>query len=415
MKLNSRSRKTAPRPTRKLFVLLGSSLLLFLIGANIQSGWIYVIAACFLGAAAAGMAVPGRQVRALAIERDVPPFGRAGEELGVRLTFRNSRRSSLGPIKGNDRLFSGAPFFIDGLPPRGETVLDYKISPPRRGAYESAAIEVSSSFPFGVATARRRAEVLSPVIIHPKWVRVAGFPFLEAASTPNEPIHDRRRKGAGLDFYGIREYRPGDSLRHVHWPSTARGQRVLVREFEEQPASRLGVLIDAGEALGSEPNTSFEDAVSSAASLVLYSLEVGHPVQLFCDSTSGTLHLFEPGRTEALDWLSRIEAGGRRGMARVAEDLMGAIQPRSTNVLIFPSTKGARQEALAAVAMLQELATRVVVVVLSAASYEEVGRDALSKQEEQEFLEELAASRTIVYRLASGGDLTECLKEPYLH
>jgi uncharacterized protein (DUF58 family) len=253
------------------------------------------------------------------------------------------------------------------------------------------------------------------MIVHPRWVPLRTFRLLEAASTPNEPLHERRRRGAGLDFYGLREYRSGDSLRHVHWPSTARGGRLLVREYEEQLASRIGIVIDAGERVGKEPSTTFEDAVACAASLLVYALESGHPVQLLCDSQEGLRHLLDPARVDALDWLAALEADGRRGLARVAEEAIGEIHRRSTNVLIFPGTRRNAEEAPRAVSILQEQAARVIAVILSAPTYDAANPSGLRQEEERRLIDQLVGARTIVYQIRRGEGLEQCLSQPLAH
>lgn len=402
------------RPTRKAYALSLGALVLFLIGANIQAGWLYLTAASLVGAVTAGLVLPALAVRGLRVERVVPPVARAGDPIRAVLRVRNPSRSGRSAVEIVDGFLGETRFLVESLPAGSAAAFEYTLAGGRRGVWEGAAASVRSGFPFGVGIAARTVDVSSPVVIHPRWVSLSGFPMLEAASAPNEPIHDRRRRGAGIDFYGIREYRSGDSLRHVHWRSTARGGRLLVREYEEQPASRLGVLLDASETVGDDPETTFEDGVSCAASLALYALEAGHPVQLFCDSRAGTQHLIEPGRHEALDWLAGLEAGGRRGLARVAGEMAGHTHRRSTNVLIFPTTRRCAAQALEAIGILQGLSTRVVAVLLSAASYAG-GRDprALSPEEEQALTSEIAASRTLVYHAAKSGDLAECLREPY--
>ncbi len=49
--------------------------------------------------------------------------------------------------------------------------------------------------------------------------------------------------GAGLDVRGVREWRPGDAVRHVHWRSTARTGRLTVLEYGEPTVDMFGVLI----------------------------------------------------------------------------------------------------------------------------------------------------------------------------
>lgn len=405
-----RLRGGSVRPSKRAYALALGALVLFGVGANVQAGWLYVLGAAMVGVVAAGLAVPGLAVHGLAVSRRTPARARMGDAALVELEVRSRTRAGRGALEGVDAFLEPTPFVVGRMRPGTSAArLRYEVACTRRGVLEGAEVTIASGAPFGIGIARRRLFVPSPVIVHPRWAPLASFPLLEAASTPHEPLHERRRKGAGLDFFGIREYRPGDSLRHVHWRSTARGGRLLVREFEEQPASRLAVLVDAGEVVGREPETTFEDAVAVAASLVVYALGAGHPVQLFCDASEGARHLFEPGRLETLDWLARLEARGRLGLATAAGAMAFEIQRRSTSALIFPATRRNAGEALEAAAILQDRSARVIAVVVSARTY---GTGGLSATEEETLLADLAATRTLVYRIAKGEDLSECLRQP---
>lgn len=395
--------------------MLGAALVLFLVGSNVQAGWLFVLAATILGVVAAGLVAPVAAVRGIEVTRRVASSSRAGDPVYVELRVHNAGRGERRAVEGSDDFCGLTPFLVERLPPGVAATLRYEVVPIRRGIYPGGPVELASASPFGISLARRRFQLGSPMIVHPRWVPLRSFPLLEAASTPNEPLHERRRRGAGLEFYGLRDYRSGDSLRHVHWPSTARGGRLLVREFEEQLASRLGIVIDAGERVGKEPATTFEDAVACAASLLVYALEAGHPVQLLCDSKEGLRHLLDPARIDALDWLAALEADGRRGLARVAEEAIGEIHRRSTNVLIFPGTRRNVEEAPRAVSILQERSARVIAVMLSAPSYDAASSSALRPEEEQRLIDQLEAARTIVYRVRMGEGLEHCLSEPPTH
>jgi uncharacterized protein (DUF58 family) len=381
---------------------------LVLVGANVQAGWLYVIAAGMLGVVIAGLVVPPPAVRAVVGVRRVPARGRVGDPVEVELVLHRDRFEG-GALSGSDAFLGETPFVVDGGR-RG--VVRYTVVPTRRGVHPGAVVGVVSGAPFGMGRAERRWFVESSTIVHPRWVEVRGFPLLETASTPNEAIHERRRRGGGTEFFGIREYRPGDSLRHVHWRSTARGGRLLVREFEEDVASRVGILVDTGTPVGAEPYTTLEDAVRCAASIAVYALEAGHPVQLFADSPGGTQTLFEPGRVEAMDWLAGLEPGGDRGLATVAAGAVDDVRRRSTNVLVFASTRRNARQAPEAAAILQSRSSRVVAVVLAARTYQGGFWDALEAEEEASLLDALAGGRAIVYRVEAGQDLAACLAHP---
>ena len=406
-----RSAAEVPRPTRKAFSLLLGSLVLFGVGANAQAGWLYVIAACLAGVVIAGVVMPKLAIKGIEVSRQVPMIATAGDPLYFEIVLANRSGASKGPLSGADLFLGGSVFAAPRIKAKSSLDVAVEVRAPRRGEYPGGEVELVSGAPFGIARVRKRVNVASGLLVHPRWIPLATFPLLEAASTPNEPIHERARRGAGMDFYGLRDYRSGDSLRHIHWRSTAKGGRLLTREYEEQLASRLTVLIDSSEDIGRESST-FEDSISAAAALTMYALDSGHPVQLFCESSGRTDHLFEPGKHEALDWMARLSAGGRRGMARLAAEATGEIFRRSTSVLVFPSTERNVEEARQAVGILQELSSRVICIVISAHTYDPRAVTALRAQSEEQLITGLAGSRAIVYKIDEKEDQSEWLRMP---
>jgi uncharacterized protein (DUF58 family) len=98
-----------------------------------------------------------------------------------------------------------------------------------------------------------------------------------------------RRAGSGTDFWGVREYYPGDPLRHVDWRRAARHpQQLFTREFEQEDTADIGLLLDARPQVemcarldGREGEDSlFEHMVAATASLAKAFLHDGHRVSL---------------------------------------------------------------------------------------------------------------------------------------
>jgi uncharacterized protein (DUF58 family) len=93
---------------------------------------------------------------------------------------------------------------------------------------------------------------------------------LEANSSPNVSMSD-------LAFHALREYVPGDDLRHIHWRSSARHGTLLVRQFLDTRRSHLTAIVDPNpESYGSEEE--YETAVSVAGSLIVRALEDNYDV-----------------------------------------------------------------------------------------------------------------------------------------
>ncbi|MGH2771950.1 MAG: DUF58 domain-containing protein [Actinomycetota bacterium] len=399
-----------PRPTRKAFSLTAAALLLLVLGGSSQSGWLYVLAAGILGVVAAGFVMPARLVSKITAARKVPPVAIAGEEAPSEITLTNPSKATKGPLVLSDSMFDDHSFLVESLGPRSSVTLRTAVTPPKRGVFGRHDLKLQTGAPFGIARVSRKIEVESPITVHPRWAALNTFPLLELTSTPQESLHERRRDDGGTDFFGLREYRPGDSLRAVHWKSTARFGSLLVKEYEEQIGSRLGILIE-GTTTGIGADTSFETSVSCAASLVMYALDAGHPVQLFCDTAGGVDHLFEPSKAETLDWLARLEEKREGDLPALVEFAVPHIYRRSTNVIVFSTTHRTAREIGGAVIALQNLGSRVIAMAVSARSYQG-GPGALNKQQEDGLIERLTAMRAIVYRAECGKELAECLREP---
>src|SRR5207247_1917904 len=104
----------------------------------------------------------------------------------------------------------------------------------RRGVQESTAASVRSAAPFGVAQASRPVAAPGRTVVYPAVVELGRVPLIDLAPTRDSAMHTAPRRGTGPEYLGIREYRTGDSMRHVHWPSTARHGPAMVGEFEQE-------------------------------------------------------------------------------------------------------------------------------------------------------------------------------------
>ena len=96
----------------------------------------------------------------------------------------------------------------------------------------------------------------------------------------------RSLASAGEDDAGTREYRQGDDLRRVHWRSTARLGQLMVRREEQPWQARCTVLLDTRSTAhgGEGPGSSFEWAVSAAASVAVHLVRHGYFVRLVTDT-----------------------------------------------------------------------------------------------------------------------------------
>jgi uncharacterized protein (DUF58 family) len=151
----------------------------------------------------------------------------------------------------------------------------------RRGRHRLSGFRLSTKFPFGLIQKSR--DVVDPLdlLIYPTLVKVPenllrGFPARHGVGR----VQSRARAG---DFFGLRDFRPGDEPRDIHWRTTARRGIPFVRESEDDEGLEATILLDncdpgtQGDGPGPE---AFERAVSLAASLALALIHRGYRVGL---------------------------------------------------------------------------------------------------------------------------------------
>ena len=161
-----------------------------------------------------------------------------------------------------------------------------------RGTHVLAPAEVSVTDPFGVVRLSRssvetegRAERATVLTVTPAVHRLVGRPGGGPAGAA--AVGRGRSVGvAGEQDSSVREYQPGDDVRRVHWRSTAHRGELMVRQEEQPWQSRLTVLLDtrAADFAGSGPDSSFEWAVSAAASVVDHAGRLGYDVDLVAET-----------------------------------------------------------------------------------------------------------------------------------
>ena len=313
-----------PRPTKRFASLIVGSLLLFLIGTNVQSGWLFVLSAMLLGAALTGLVLPWWMVRGISVTRSAPAEATQGRPVRVRLDVHNTGRGMRYLLELEDTHLARARLFVPSIAPQERVTIDGSRVAARRGPQNVPGIALTSLAPFGVGRFRRRLEVESTTMVLPAWVRLPAPPVAAPAPSTEHAIASRPRRGTGPEYLGIREWRPGDNMRHVHWASTARTGAVMVREFEEEQRPRLVIVVDTLGDVGEE-HTPLDRCCAVAASVALAALRQDTSVRLVA-AVSGRLTVLDDGDPHrVLRWLAELPRGG--GMAldgRPARDAVAA-------------------------------------------------------------------------------------------
>lgn len=393
-----------PRLRRRAAGLVGGALVLFFLGTNVQAGWLYVLAAFLLGTLVAGCVLPVLMVRRVEVTRSAPAEVFQGEPAVVDLVVRDASSGVRLGVVVEDTHLAPTLSYIPAMRPGDRLELRAERTPARRGPQGPTKVVVSSCGPFGVALARRHVQVEGETVVFPKVTPLGYLPFADAADTHERSIHPYWRMGQGPEFMGVREYRPGDGMRHVHWPSTARHGSLVVREFEEETTRRLALVVDTCNDLGTEW-TPLDRCCSAAASIALAALSRGQGARLIAARQGVRDVLARAEEHELLDWLARLRPGGGLRLPEVLETLGEELRGVQTVVLVFPTWKGNSADVLAdAVAQLFESVRSVVSVVVEIDPAAAPKGSVLSSSATDELVATLGSRGVDVYRWTPGQD-----------
>lgn len=202
----------------------------------------------------------------------------------------------------------GQPFFtITHLAAGDESMISAMGAFPARGVYQGSTIEIRTNAPFGLVEAACRSTLASDLVVYPRIYPIeppaaAGFDQMVGGKQSG-----KHRVQSGSQFAGIRPWTHGDSFKQIHWKSSARGQGMMVKQFEEELSGRTAVVLFLDP---SSDRPDREAAIRAAGSLIFAGLDVGNHVD-FIDTAmirSDSYAPFEDGEA-ILERLARLDAG----------------------------------------------------------------------------------------------------------
>jgi uncharacterized protein (DUF58 family) len=324
-------------PTRKTFYWLVSAVFLYLIAWNVGSGWLYLLTTLLVGFPAASIILNRINIRRIELSQSAPPAATAGERLPVTMEIRN--RSWLPRFFLDlEYEFGGSHrrLFLPALGPKESRRVILDFDDPRRGDYPGAKVRLSSAAPAGLARSWRRLDVTSPLVVYPCWHRLTGdwatgqknAGYMVSSAIPT--------RNTASDYLGVRDYRPGDSPRSIHWRTSARSGNLAVIEYARQAAITPVFLVDtfAEADRGNDAASTFEAAVTIAASLVQREFRHNRRSGIGSSPDDAAARGLGDSAAEAMLWLARTQAKAKRPMDLTRASLPW---PEVTPVLLLTS------------------------------------------------------------------------------
>jgi uncharacterized protein (DUF58 family) len=266
-------------PTREGWWFLAATVLIGLGAVNAGLNLLFAVWGMMLFLIIGSGVLSELALRRLEVRRALPPAIHAGTPylMGIRLTNHKRRLPSFS-VEVED-LMGGRPiekrcYFLK-LPAGRTQETAYRHTITRRGRHRLSGLRLSTKFPFGLIQKSRDVTDPAEVIVYPALVPVPP-PLLRGLPVRHAGNRQKWRSRHG-DFFGLRDFRPGDDPRDIHWRTTARRGVPFVRENEDDEGIEATVVLD--NTAGGSPEA-FETAVSQAASFALELLRRGFRVQL---------------------------------------------------------------------------------------------------------------------------------------
>jgi uncharacterized protein (DUF58 family) len=186
-----------------------------------------------------------------------------------------------------------------------------------RGRYAFDNVRAELSDPFALERAVVELPAPGALLVYPRLVRLGPL-FTESGARSHDGQRLLLRRHSGFELHSVREYEQGESLRRVHWPSTARRNQLMVKELEDSPRDEIAVLLDCdAKAVVGE---SFDVQVRVAGSILDAYVQRGRRGVLVLNSERREVqHVHSPAADwrRALELLAAVEATGDTPVARL--------------------------------------------------------------------------------------------------
>ncbi|MGD2081797.1 MAG: DUF58 domain-containing protein [Chromatiales bacterium] len=298
-----------PVPERSLFVLLWLALAAALpAGARPElfAGWLWL-----LGGGLAAALLDGVRLYLLPppeASRSVPGSLSLGrwQRVGLRLIHRGTSACRVDVFDHHP-----ARFDAEHLPralvlrPGAWVGTEYRVKPTERGEHRFAGVQLHMHAPWRFWKRSVLIPVEQPVRVYPNFALVAKYTLLATDNRLSQMgVRRQVRRGQGLEFHQLREYRQGDSLRQIDWKNTARLRRPIAREYQDERDQEVVLLIDCSRRmLAKDGELSHFDFTLNASLLLAYvALRQGDAVGL--GTFGGERRWLKP--TKGRDHLNRV-------------------------------------------------------------------------------------------------------------
>lgn len=312
----------------------------------------------------------GRRPQGLSGHRTLPGNLALGVEQEIGLTLRNGSPRTL-TLLLSDQVPS--QLRADTLPlqialnPQQDIASHYAATPVRRGLAAFGQLEALINSPWGLWQCRVLLGESQDAKIYPNFLGISSLQALSTEQTLRYlGVHQQQRRGEGLDFRQLREYRRGDSQRQVDWRASARMQKLISREYQDERDQEIIFLLDCGRRMRTQDGdlSHFDHALNALLLSAYVAIRQGDAVGLQC--FAGSHGRLPPVKGEGainllLNHVYDLHSGTAHSDYTAAAEQLLARQQRRALVILLTNVRDEDSEDLTAA--VQQLSRHHLVMV----------------------------------------------------
>ena len=186
-------------------------------------------------------------------------------------------------------LQEGLPQGAD-VPGVGWAELSYTLRPQRRGDVTFDGTDLQVQGRWGLVWRQLRVGEAAPLRVYPNYHEVIRYALLSLSDRVGQMgIRLRRRRGQGLEFKQLRDYREGDLIRQIDWKATARRRSLISREYQDERNQQIVFLVDCGRRMRAQdgPLSHFDHVLNAVLLLTYVALRQGDQVGMLTFGSAG--------------------------------------------------------------------------------------------------------------------------------
>ena len=153
-------------------------------------------------------------------------------------------------LPGVTRVMEGVPMDLAALSRGADHTVAFEAQVPARGVYAIGPLEVRARDPFGLFANERVLADARSLTIYPRWRTIKDLPIRAKNPRMLAGRYTVHQPGDGVEFFGLRDYLPGDPMRSVNWKASAKSSELVVNQWERESVTEATLLVDTRRITG---------------------------------------------------------------------------------------------------------------------------------------------------------------------